>query len=519
MERSYRLKLSISIACFNRDTTTSQCLTYLKTNTEDLTSVEFILTDNGSSDNTLKILNDFDVPNKKIIKNAINLGFGSAHNNALDVASGEYFLVLNNDLFIYEKNWDRSLFNQIQEFENVIIGLKGTNCTFRPDGTGYIGNRLDYIEGSFLLAKIDYFKRYGLFSPEYKMFTCEDSDLSLRYRQIGFSLQLINLNYYHQEHTTLDIVENTYKQKIYNENVTILRNRWSNCFKEYRFKNMILVRLSSLGIGDIVCATPVINALRKSHPTALIDVETRFIDVFKNHPNVNKIIEYGKSNQKAYDRVINLEPDYSLETPLYVEFSRLASVTLDNKLPELYLSDREVNLGKRLLKTYHQYDKFVVCSLLMKRVEWQGRNWTLDKAREFIRHLSKILPDNYGIIEIGHGIPSTGLADIDLINKTSLRDLFSIISSCNAFVGIDSLPFHVAQAFAKPSVILFGATKPSSRIVDMNITKFVINRNLDCVGCYHIKNQSVFNNCDRGDEMCMKGINTGAVIRALMEIL
>ena len=513
------MKLSISIACFNNDTVTGKCLTYLKSNTEDLKSVEFILTNNGSSDSTSKILDDFDVPNKKIITNITNLGFGIAHNNALAVALGEYFLVLNNDLFIHEKKWNHSLFNQLPKQENIIVGLQGTNCTFRPDGTGYIGNRLDYIEGSFLLVKTNILKTYGLFSPEYKMFTCEDSDLSLRYRQMGFSLHLVSLDYHHQEHATLDKVETVYKHKIYDENIIILKNRWSNCFKEYQFKNMILVRLSSLGIGDIVCATPVINALKKSHPTALIDVETRFIDVFKNHPSVNKIIEYGKSNQQTYDRVINLEPDYSLETPLYVEFSRLASVTLDNKLPELYLSNEEVNLGKRLLKAYNQYDKFIVCSLLLKRVEWRGRNWTLDKAREFIRHLSKVLPDNYGIIEVGHGIPSTGLADIDLINKTSLRDLFSIISLCDTFVGIDSLPFHVAQAFAKPSVILFGATKPSSRIVDMNKTKYVINHNLSCVGCYHVKKQSVFNNCDRGDEMCMKGINTGSVIRTLMEIL
>ena len=136
MERSYCLKLSISIACFNNDTVTGKCLTYLKSNTEDLKSVEFILTNNGSSDSTSKILDDFDVPNKKIITNITNLGFGIAHNNALAVALGEYFLVLNNDLFIHEKKWNHSLFNQLPKQENIIVGLQGTNCTFRPDGTG-----------------------------------------------------------------------------------------------------------------------------------------------------------------------------------------------------------------------------------------------------------------------------------------------------------------------------------------------------------------------------------------------
>lgn len=514
-----KIKLSISIACFNNAAITSECLRHLKDNTEDPESIEVILTDNGSSDNTADLLTRFNISNKKIIKNKINRGFGVAHNNALELATGKYFLVLNNDLFLSERGWNKYLYEKLEKNENLIVGLQGTNCTFRPDGTGYAGNRLDYIEGSFLTIKTELAKKYGLFSPEYKMFVCEDSDLSLRYRQMGFSLNLISLKYYHKEHSTLDIVNSDYRHKIYTENVTILRNRWSKCFGNYKFKNMILIRLSSLGIGDVLCATPVINALRKDHPTAQIDVESRFADVFKNHPNVNQTIEYGTSNQELYDRVINLEPDYSLETPLYVEFSKLASVTLENKLPEIYLSEEEINIGKRLLTAHKQYKKFIVCSLLMKRVEWQGRNWTLEKAREFVRHLSKVLPEDYGIIEVGNGIPSTGLADIDLINKTSLRDLFTVISLCDSFVGIDSLPFHVAQAFSKPSVILFGATKPSSRIVDMKTTNYIINNNISCVGCYHVKKQSVFNHCDRGDEMCMKGINTGSVVRKLMEII
>jgi hypothetical protein len=71
---------------------------------------------------------------------------------------------------------------------------------------------------------------------------------------------------------------------MFEANRKIFHSRWSKCFGVDRLTNRVLISLSSVGIGDILCSTPTLKALRKDHPTAKFDVETRFPDVFRNHP-------------------------------------------------------------------------------------------------------------------------------------------------------------------------------------------------------------------------------------------
>lgn len=510
------MSLTISIACFNNIDLTLQCLNYLKNNSVNFETIQFILTDNCSTDDTVARLAEFPIPNKLIIQNKENLGFGVAHNNALVSATRDYFLVLNNDLFLLDRGWDNKLLSLLKRYEKILVGLKGVNCTLRDDCTGYIGDRVDYIEGSFLAGKTSSFRTYGLFSPEIEMFVGEDSDLSLRYLQMGFDLKQLDTKFKHIEHPTLDLLNHDYKINIYKKNIELLSNRWSKYLKTRSFNNKILVIIPSLGIGDIICATPTIKAIKKNHPTAKIDIESRFPDVFKGNPHVNDVIIYNKSSKDKYDRIIKLEPDFSLETPLHKSFEKLAYTTLIDPVPDLYLSKEEIDEGKKLLSGCKS--KIIVCSLLMKRVEWQGRNWILKHAEKFIELLRYKFPD-YSVIEVGQGISSTKKSDLNLINKTSLRQLFAVIYCADFFVGIDSLPFHVAQAFRKESVILFGATKPESRVADFSFINPITARDIECKGCYHIKKQSVFNKCDRNDEACMTKLTPDEVVDEVKRIV
>lgn len=514
--------LTVSIACLNKVSLTLQCLNCLKSSSSDINQIQFILTDNGSEDATYNELMKFPFPNKLVIKNKTNLGFGAAHNKAFEQAIGTYFLVLNNDLFIYENGWDVKLVSLLERADKALVGIKGTHCTFRSDGTGYKGTRIDYIEGSFLAGATTYFRQFGLFSPEIKMFVAEDSDLSMRYRQMGFKLLQIDLKHRHVDHATLDTIDSNYKSKIFESNRKILYNRWSKCFESKTFKNRILLSLSSVGIGDVLCSTPVIKPLRRDHPTARIDVETRFPEVFQNHPEINRIFEYSRVSHNDFDRTVKLNPNYYLNSPMYKEFEKLASVTLESKRPEIYLTQAELDRGKELLRSYSKgkvFNKYIVCSLLMERVEWEGRNWSLENLKIFMKHLRARIPNDYAIVEIGSRVPKSEIADIDLVDKTNLRELFSIISQCHFLVGIDSLPFHVAQAFEVKSLILFGATRPFTRIVNDDVTKSMTHPTIKCLGCYHDKRETGFNTCDRRDEMCMRGIDPKQVAMKTLELI
>ena len=511
--------ITISIACYNNSDLTVQCLSCLKQNSVYFDDFQIILTDNASSDNTLKVINDISLPDKVVIANKENLGFGEAHNRALQLANKNYFLVLNNDMFMLEKGWDRALINALKAKEWSLVGIKGVNCTLREDATGYLGDRVDYIEGSFLAGLTSNFKKYGLFSPAIKMFVGEDSDLSLRYKQMGFALQQIPIKFRHVEHPTLDLIDSKYKSEIFKHNVNILQKRWYKYLKTKSFNNRILISIPSLGIGDILCATPTVEAIRLDHPTAMIEVETRFPEVFIGNPNINNHIMYNRAREDNYDRLVRLEPDFSLPTPLHESYEKAGATTLKSVSPQLYLTEQEINEASELLEQIKsKYKKIIVCSMLMKRVEWQGRNWTLKNAQKFIESLKRKCSD-CGIIEVGKETASTGIADLDLVNQTTLRQLFAIIAQADVFVGIDSLPFHIAQAFKVNSVVLFGATKPESRIADASFIHPITTKLVRCVGCYHVKHQSVFNKCDRGDEACIRTITPEEVAQQVQKVI
>jgi ADP-heptose:LPS heptosyltransferase len=289
--------------------------------------------------------------------------------------------------------------------------------------------------------------------------------------------------------------------------------------KTKSFNNTILITIPSLGIGDILCATPTIEAIRNDHPTAIIDVETRFPEVFVGNPNINNHIMYSRTKGDKYDRHVSLEPDFSLATPLHESYEKAGATTLKSVSPQLFLTEEEIAESTLLLKELKErHSKIIVCSMLMKRVEWQGRNWTINNATRFIEALKNRCSD-CGIIEVGKETATTGIADLDLVNKTTLRQLFAIIAQADVFVGIDSLPFHIAQAFKINSVVLFGATKPESRIADSSFITPVVSRFVRCRGCYHVKHQSVFNKCDRGDEACMRTIMPDEVVEAVQNTI
>lgn len=76
-------------------------------------SFEIIIVDNNSKDKSKRIINDFQKKYPNLVKAIYlpkNLGFGAGNNEALKIAQGEYFLLLNNDCIV-DKNWLPNLVN------------------------------------------------------------------------------------------------------------------------------------------------------------------------------------------------------------------------------------------------------------------------------------------------------------------------------------------------------------------------------------------------------------------------
>jgi O-antigen biosynthesis protein len=94
--------VSIVILTFNQLKYTKECIESIRRHTPE--AHEIIFVDNGSTDGTVKWLKKLlmENPNYSLIENGKNLGFAKGCNQGIEAASGEYILLLNNDVVVTE---------------------------------------------------------------------------------------------------------------------------------------------------------------------------------------------------------------------------------------------------------------------------------------------------------------------------------------------------------------------------------------------------------------------------------
>jgi len=88
------MKVSVVILSWNTKDLLEQCLKSIPF------SMEIIVVDNGSTDNTLQLLDSLKWPNLKVIKNIANLGFAKGNNQGIKIATGDLIMLLNSDTVV-----------------------------------------------------------------------------------------------------------------------------------------------------------------------------------------------------------------------------------------------------------------------------------------------------------------------------------------------------------------------------------------------------------------------------------
>ncbi|MFQ6099518.1 MAG: glycosyltransferase family 2 protein [Armatimonadota bacterium] len=121
--------VSLIIVNYNKRPYTELCLSSLLKSTYE--PVEFILVDNGSTDGTRDVLDDFGRQCSRsgirceVILNDDNVGACTARNQAMNVAAGNYIAFMDNDTAVRTANWLEILRGVLDEDEsNGICGPK-----------------------------------------------------------------------------------------------------------------------------------------------------------------------------------------------------------------------------------------------------------------------------------------------------------------------------------------------------------------------------------------------------------
>lgn len=120
--------LSVIVVNFNTGSLLGECLASVRRFAGDV-ALECLVVDNASSDGSLDVLGEF--PEVQCLRNAENVGFARAVNQALQVAKGRYLLLLNPDTRIVSP-----VFRELIAFAEAhprtgVVGPRLVN----PDGT------------------------------------------------------------------------------------------------------------------------------------------------------------------------------------------------------------------------------------------------------------------------------------------------------------------------------------------------------------------------------------------------
>lgn len=508
------MKFSISVVCHNAIEHTKRCLEAVVKGSSDY---ELILTDNASSDGTLEYFQTTQWPCPvKIIHNEENLGFLGPQNEGLKRAEGEYYIVLNNDIEV-PPGWLEAMEERFSVIPNLaIVGVKGVCTSLTKEGMGYAGDYLEYVEGSCLMIVTKIARQHGLFSEDFKFGYYEDSDLSLRLRKLGYKIAQASIGVKHERAVTAKNVHNTIDIEGYRiRNSWVFANKWKKYLERKSFAERILIKRAA-AVGDVLLLTPVLRAIRETYPSSEIDVVSMFPDLFRGNPNVYRRLLYSEPHpgEEYYDKMYNLDLAYEREPSKHIveAYADACGVAVSSFRPELFPNRDEdlwaVNSVPR--------DPFIAFHTGITL--WPGRNWAQARFQEVGSHFRS---KGYKIVLVGNAVTPAIGCEADLRGKTTVHTLYSVLKQAKLFIGIDSLPMHLAVAAGIPIVAVFGCIAPEYRLPPGDpLFRGMTAEGLACLGCHHfLPAPRVSCGCLRQGVYCMDRLKADRVIAAAEELL
>jgi ADP-heptose:LPS heptosyltransferase len=287
-----------------------------------------------------------------------------------------------------------------------------------------------------------------------------------------------------------------------------------------KVKRILVITLSN--VGDIILTTPVVKTLAANFPDSRMDVLVgpNGAEVFEKDPSISKVIVYykhaslmekqrlaAKLRRLKYDLIVDLRntifgillgPRYRTsaiqifpkeivhkkEEHLY----RLNSLGIGPLSKESYLhvcADDEDNVS-RLMEAEGLVGDFVVVSPGAKS---HLKRWPGESFARLCDSLASELGVRVAFVGLGEDADVVGkIAEkmktkpVNLVTRTSLRELAALLKRAKLIITNDSAPLHLACAVGCRVLALFGPTDPA-KYGPTGKFDVVIKKELVCVPC------------------------------------
>lgn len=511
---------------------------------------EIIVLDNCSTDNSVKYMES--IGGITIVKNNKNSGFAEGNNLLVSkYANGKYILLLNNDVVITTTDWLSRMVDFMKK--HPMIGLIGAGAgytdpvTWRHAGllpAEYIGE-VEYVEGWCLLTyKEMYIKVDGL--DERFFYYAEDHDFALKIKQAGYKVWKINkAGIYHLGNQSSKNFTDFKCDEISKQSTQKLIEKWNTNTKiDYtKYKSVLCLRTAAK--GDILNTTPTIHQIKKINANIRITywVHDRFSDILFNNKDIDRIVALLNQyaiEKESYDVVINFD-DYNIGDPvcrdsqeiirrillsnrniIYRFYHPLMNSKIETRKERGNQKKKYVNIfseiaGVDLENTYPIFNgkeqplsvnNYIAVSL---DSGWESRSMPIEMANRLLDKLSDLF--TVVLIGLNNGQPIIDKPGklINMLGKTkNINDVWNIIKQSNGFIGIDSLPTHLANMLNIPNISIWSITEPEhcvAKYSDQYIRFVPDTKKVKCYPCYLEK-------CDLSDDkyLCWNNISVDNIV-------
>jgi ADP-heptose:LPS heptosyltransferase len=268
--------------------------------------------------------------------------------------------------------------------------------------------------------------------------------------------------------------------------------------------------------GDVLLTTPILKKLKRKLPGSYITFMTRYPEILQHNPYVDEITEF--ESKDGVDVVFNLMYELYPDIPIIEAYGEITQLSLRNPEIEFYPSPDEHAEVDRLLKrlSIENTKGFVVIHPIAgsRMKSWHKANYQAVSDHIGSKKLTSVT--------VGSPMDCVELKGAtNLIGRLSMRQSAALISRARLFMGLDSFPMHIANAFEIPSVILFGSTDPSKILVDGRKVR-IVQSSEHCLGCRHDTTPDRWKqnvDCRREKLYCMEYISADCVMEKIDETL
>lgn len=326
-------------------------------------------------------------------------------------------------------------------------------------------------------------------------------------------------------------------------------------------------------IGDVIFITPTFKALKENYKNLILGciAPKRCHQILENNPFIDEIIEFDERtahrsllkkisfiqflHSKKYDTVILLHR--SLTRTLICYFagiksrigtaSKKRSFILTNKIPDIdkdsihkqdyYLRIVEgigIKINNKDCTIYPSKEtNESIDNMLQEKTSpndtligispftnWTPKNWPKNKFVQLIGSLSRdiknikflITAKDKADIFISKLKKSNPKSIIDMIGKTSLKDLIYLYQKLDLVITNDSGPLHLASALGTKYIGIFGPTNPKLTSPRSKTQGKIIFSNKECsTPCYE-------KNCKK-NFICMENISVEEISAIVKDLL